>query len=131
MPELPDVLDHFEPGDLVATACELRHRYDGSRATIPHGTVGVVLDAPAGGRYLLVELSDGDAPRWISPVNLRLIEKGWLSFGEQTPSPSVGLFWDLAAIQAREIHRLRAEMSALLKYETGVNHSVAHADDGS
>lgn len=130
------MLEHCEPGDLVAVCCELQHRYDSTRAVIPHGTAGIVVDAPEGGRFVRVDLSPEEEPRWISPVNLRIVEKGFLQFTPVDPSVAFGLMWDAAAEQgaelarlAQENARLRGELSSLLKYETGAS-QVARAVDG-
>lgn len=135
--ESGEELEHCEPGDLVAVCCDLQHRYDATRSIIPHGTAGIVLDAPRGGRYVRVDMSPEEDPRWLSRGSLRIVEKGFLQFTPANPSSAIELLWDTAAEQGaalasagQENARLHSELSNLLKYKTGAD-LAARASDGS
>lgn len=119
----------IEEGDLVAAVTLLTHRYEKGRDVVLPGTYGIVTEVFPGARFVGVDFGEpGDVVRWVSPNSLRIIKESFVTFEPPAPG-AVGELWDVVSAQAREISRLRDELSNLLQYKTGVN-PKAHAGDG-
>ena len=121
-----DTRQIIEEGDLVAAVCTLHHAEKG-RGAILAGTCGIVTESKPGARFVRVDF-DGEEAIWVSPLSLRVIDEQFVTFGPPAPD-AVGTLWDIVSEQAREIHRLQAALSGLLKYGTGAS-SKARAGDG-